>query len=77
MPRIIPLHWKILECIFLACGFVFVRQTASHRVYEKDGVLRPVIIPVYDSISPDITTGLIRTAGITRDEFFKLLDDCK
>lgn len=77
MPRITPLHWKVLECIFMLYGFVFARQTASHRVYEKDGVLRPVIIPVYDAVSADITTGLIRTAGMTREEFFALLADCR
>lgn len=76
MPRITPLSWKVLECIFLKYGFEFVRQASSHRVYEKDGVLRPVIIPVYDTISAEITTGLIRTAGMTREEFFTLLKDC-
>ena len=77
MPRITPLHWKILECIFLLYGFEFVRQSASHRVYEKDGILRPVIIPVYDAISPDITTWLIRTAGMSREDFFGFLNECK
>ena len=77
MPRITPLHWKVLECIFTLYGFVFIRQSASHRMYEKDGVLRPVVIPVYDAISPDITTGLLRTSGMTREDFFNLLAECK
>lgn len=77
MPRITPLHWKVLECVFQFCGFAFVRQSASHRVYEKEGVLRPIIIPIYQDVSPDITTGLIRTAGISRTEFFRLLAHCK
>lgn len=77
MPRLIPLHWKVLECVFQRCGFIFVRQAASHRVYEKDGVARPIIIPVYDAVSPDITSGLIRTAKITRQEFLRLVAECK
>lgn len=76
MPRITPLHWKILECVFLAIGFEFVRQSASHRVYEKADVLRPVIIPVYSEISVEITAGLIRTSGISREEFFAHLKEC-
>lgn len=67
----------MLECIFLASGFVFVRQTSSHKVYEKEGVLRPIIIPVYNSISAEITTGLIRTSGISREDFFVYLEKCK
>lgn len=74
MPRITPQHWKELERVFLALGFVFVRQASSHRVYEKEGCIRPVIIPVYDSISVEIINGLIRTAGISRDEYFAELN---
>jgi predicted RNase H-like HicB family nuclease len=38
------------ECVFLMDGFRFNRQTGSHRVYEKAGVLRPVIIPTCGSV---------------------------
>ncbi len=37
---------------------------------------RPLIIPRYDEVGPDIILNLIRTAGITWEEFFKLLDRC-
>lgn len=75
MPRITPQHWKELERIFLALGFVFVRQASSHRMYEKDGCLRPLVIPTYDAISAEIITNLIRTAGISRDEYFAKLNE--
>lgn len=71
MPRLTPLSWKQLEKIFQSFGFVFVRQTASHRVYEKEGILRPLIIPAYDQVSVEIISGLIRTAGISREDFLK------
>ncbi|MDY0242132.1 MAG: type II toxin-antitoxin system HicA family toxin [Rhodospirillaceae bacterium] len=74
MPRLTPQHWKDLERVFLAAGFVFVRQASSHRVYEKDGVLRPVIIPEYDEIGIEIIRGLLRTSGLSRDEYLKLLN---
>jgi len=77
MPRINPLHWKVLECIFLACGFVFARQASSHRVYEREGTLRPVIIPAYDAVSATIISGLLRTAGLSREDFFRYLEGCK
>ena len=50
MPRISPIHWKVLEKIFLAAGFKFARQEGSHRAYVKKGILRPVIIPTYSEV---------------------------
>lgn len=76
LPRLTSQAWKRLECVFLAAGFLFVRQSASHRVYEKDGVLRPLIIPTYDSVGKDIIGNLLRTSGMSRTEYFQLLDQC-
>ena len=77
MPRITPVNWKVLECIFLKDGFVFDRQSGDHRAYVKQGILRPVIIPTYKEIDADIILSNIRTAGMTRDRYFDLLKLCK
>jgi len=76
MPRISPVHWKKLECVFLALGFKFHRQQGSHRAYVKPGVKRPIIIPTYASVDVDIITGLLRTAGVNRDKYFQCLKKC-
>lgn len=76
MPRITPVHWKRLECVFLAQGFKFVRQQGSHRTYFKPGIKRPVIIPTYDSVEPFIIQNNMKTAGMSRETYFKLLADC-
>ena len=77
MPRLTPVHWKILECIFLKDGFVFERQAGDHRSYSKPGKGRPVIIPTYKEIDADIITGNMRTAGMSRTKYFELLKICK
>ncbi|MFZ7126377.1 MAG: type II toxin-antitoxin system HicA family toxin [Desulfobacterales bacterium] len=77
MPRLSPIHWKILVCVFEKDGFQFERQTGSHRTYIKKGVLRPVVIPEYSSIGPDIIRSNMRTAGMSRDRYFELLGECK
>lgn len=64
MPRLTPVKWKILECIFLKDGFHFERQVGSHRSYIKEGILRPVIIPTYNEIDVDIIRSNMRTAGV-------------
>ncbi|MFB2836689.1 type II toxin-antitoxin system HicA family toxin [Floridanema evergladense] len=73
MPRITPISWQRLEKVFLAAGFEFARQEGSHRSYTKAGILRPVVIPTYDEISVSIISNNLKTAGISREEYFRLL----
>lgn len=74
MPRIVPIHWRDLERVFLAAGFRFARQEGSHRAYSKDEVIRPVVIPTYDEVPVSLIRNNLKTAGISRDEYFKLLN---
>jgi predicted RNA binding protein YcfA (HicA-like mRNA interferase family) len=74
MPRVMPVHWKILEKVFLAAGFRFVRQEGSHRSYARSGVSRPVVIPTYDEVPVAIIRNNLKTAGIDREEYFRLLE---
>jgi len=77
MPRLTPVHWKVLECIFQKDGFVFERQKGSHRSYSKENVNRPIIIPTYDEVSLDIIKSNMRTANMSRDTYFEYLKKCK
>ena len=70
---ITPIHWKSLEKVFLAAGFRFARQKGSHRSYTKPGILRLVVIPTYDEVPVAIIRKNLRTAGISRKEYFRLL----
>ncbi len=74
VSRIIPIHWKELEKVFLAVGFRFVKQAGSHRSYTKPGILRPVIIPAYTEVPVAIIKNDLKTAGISREEYFNLLE---
>lgn len=77
MPRITPVRWQILECVFMKFGFTFERETGSHRSYTKDGCKRPVIIPKYDAIGVEIIKSNMRTAEMDRETYFKLLGECR
>ena len=77
MPRITPLNWKVLECIFLKDGFTFDRQKGSHRAYVKAGIHRPIIIPTHNEVGVEIIQSNIRTSGMSRERFFELLEECK
>jgi predicted RNA binding protein YcfA (HicA-like mRNA interferase family) len=74
MARITPIHWKKLERVFLAAGFKFARQEGSHRSYTKPGLPRPIVIPTYDEVPLSIIKNNLKTAGISREEYFRLLE---
>lgn len=73
MPRITPIHYRKLAKIFEKKGFVYVRTKGDHLVYEKKGIIRPIIIPMYREIPEFIILRNLKTAGITRQEYLKLL----
>jgi predicted RNA binding protein YcfA (HicA-like mRNA interferase family) len=74
MPRLAPVHWRRLERVFLASGFAFVRQQGSHRSYFRPGTLRPVVIPTYDQVPVSVIKTNLRTAGLSREEYLRLLE---
>ena len=76
MARLTPIHWKKLVCVFQRAGFRIERQTSSHIVLVKEGVLRPVIIPKYSEEGLDIIKNCMRTAGMNRKDFFRFLAQC-
>ena len=55
-------------------GFRFARQSGSHRSYVKNGISRPIVIPTYDEVPVSVIRNNLKTAGISRDEYFKLLE---
>lgn len=77
MPRFSPEHWRNLEAVFVAAGFRFARQEGSHRSYVKEGVARPVVIPVYREVPVFIIRNNLKTANLSRDDYFRLLSQVK
>ena len=77
MPRFTPVDWRTLERLFMAAGFRFARQEGSHRSYVREGVARPIVIPTYSEVPVFIIRNNLRTAGVSRDEYFRLLDQVR
>jgi len=48
--KITPIHYKKLCFIFEKIGWKLVRQKGDHLIYEKQGFIRPVVIPTYKTI---------------------------
>ncbi len=76
MPRISPVSYKKLICVFEKAGFAYRRTKGDHLIYVKEACLRPLVIPMYDDVPVFVIKNLLRTAGIDRDDYLLLLLGC-
>ncbi|NEP46429.1 MAG: type II toxin-antitoxin system HicA family toxin [Okeania sp. SIO2H7] len=69
-----PIRYQTLVKVFELDGFTIVRQRGDHLILTKPGINRPVVIKTSPGEVPvaHIRTNL-RTAGISRERYFKLL----
>jgi predicted RNA binding protein YcfA (HicA-like mRNA interferase family) len=75
MPRIIPIPPRRLRRVFERAGFRCVRTEGDHYVYTKEGVPRPIVIPDWPEVPVFIIKNNLRSGGISREEYFKLLEE--
>lgn len=73
MSRITPIHYKKLVKVFEYLNFHLDRQEGDHLVYIKNGIKRPVVIPMYNDIPIFIIKNDIKSAGISRSEYVRIL----
>lgn len=74
MSKITPIPASRLRKVFEKAGFKCLRIEGDHFVYIKEGIARPVVIPNWKEIPVFIIKNNLRTAGITREEYFSLLE---
>ena len=73
MPRITPIHYKKLVKVFEYLNFRLDRQEGDHLIYVKTGVKRPIVIPMYEDVPIFIIINDLKSAGISRDEYQRIL----
>ncbi|MEK7560423.1 MAG: type II toxin-antitoxin system HicA family toxin [Patescibacteria group bacterium] len=73
MSRLSPIHYKKLAHVFERSGFVLDRVEGDHLIYVRKGTVRPVVIPKYRSVPVFIILNNLRSAGMSREEYFVLL----
>jgi len=73
MTKITPIPASKLRKVFEKAGFKCVRIEGGHFVYTKQGIARPVVIPDWNEVPVFIIKNNLRTAGMTREEYFLFL----
>ena len=74
MSRIAPIPYCKLVRILELEGFTLSRQHGDHMVFTKPGVLRPAVVPRYNPLPVFIIKNLLRTARISRERYFELIN---
>jgi len=71
-----PIDYRALAKVFEQDGFKFTRQHGDHLIYTKPGAKRPLVIPTYKEVPVFIIKNLLRTADMSRERYFDLLQKC-
>ncbi len=74
MSRIFPIHYQKLVRVLQQEGFVLARERGDHMIFTKQGILRPVVVPRYAQLPVFIIKNVLRTAGVSRERYFELLE---
>ncbi|MDH5664137.1 MAG: type II toxin-antitoxin system HicA family toxin [Candidatus Bathyarchaeota archaeon] len=76
MPKISPLNPHKLIKILQTAGFKIIRQKGSHVIMINDRKTR-IVIPVHPGkdVKPGLIRAIIKEAGLSREDFFKLLKE--
>lgn len=72
MPKLPRVSGREARRAFERAGWAYRRMTGDHMQLTMPGK-RTLVIPDYDVLPSFILRGLLRTAGMTVDEFLALL----
>jgi predicted RNA binding protein YcfA (HicA-like mRNA interferase family) len=74
MPRIQSIHWKEFEKFLLKMGCEFKREKGDHRIYWKNGIKRPIVIPRDTSLPAFIILNNLKILNITREKYLEIIE---
>jgi predicted RNA binding protein YcfA (HicA-like mRNA interferase family) len=73
MARLVPIHWKKFEKFLLFVGCQFKREKGDHRIYWRDDLKRPVVIPRDKELPVFVIRNNLRILGISPQEYLEIL----
>ena len=74
MAKITPIHWRKLSRVFKLDGWQLSRIKGDHLVYTKARFERPIVIPKDARVEVFVVLGNLRTAKMSREKYFELLE---
>ncbi len=72
MGGLAPIHWNEFERFLVFVGCRLVREKDDHRVWQRAGLKRPVIIPKEAGIPIFIIRNNLRVLGVKVEEYLEI-----
>jgi len=73
MATIRPIHWKTFEKFLLFVGCQFKREKGDHRIYWREDLRRPIVIPRDTELPVFIIRNNLRILKISPEEYVEIL----
>jgi len=73
MPRIISINSKLFEKFLLKIGCDLKRTKGDHKIYVKNDLKRPLIVPKRRELPVFIIKNNLRILGISHNEYLDIL----
>ncbi len=74
MARLTSIHWKKFEKFLLYIGCEFKREKGDHRIYWREDLKRPVVIPRDKELPVFIIRNNLRTLSISPQQYLDILE---
>lgn len=74
MAKLAPIRWRRFDAFLRFVGCTLVRERGDHRVYQRKGLARPVIVPRDTQLPIFIIRNNLRVLGISIEEYLKILE---
>ena len=73
MVRLTPIHWKKFEKVLLFVGCYFKREKGDHRIYWREDLKRPIVVPRDKELPIFVIRNNLRILGLSTEEYLEIL----
>ncbi|MDD5433233.1 MAG: type II toxin-antitoxin system HicA family toxin [Candidatus Pacebacteria bacterium] len=73
MAHLTPISWKKFEKFLFFTGCKLTRTKGDHRIYWRDDLQRPVVVPIEKDLPVFIIRNNLRVLRISPDEYLEIL----
>ncbi len=74
MPGLKSITWQKFEKFLRFVGCVFAREKGDHRVWSRDDLKRPIVIPKIKSIPIFVIRNNLRVLDVQVSDYLKILE---
>jgi predicted RNA binding protein YcfA (HicA-like mRNA interferase family) len=75
MGNLGAISWRVFEKFLIEQGCLFKRMKGDHRVYTKNGLKRPLIVPQYNPLPPFIILNNLRVLGVSKEDLLNFISN--